>query len=67
VPFKPVNKVLIVDNQTVEVGSFNYSRAAARSNSENALVVREMPELAQTYLAHWQSRWDLGTDWKSSY
>lgn len=61
------DKVLIVDNQTVEVGSYNWSRAATRSNSENALVVREMPELAQTYLAHWQSRWDLGTDWKSSY
>lgn len=74
IPVRTVNrykimhdKVLIVDNQTVEVGSFNYSRAAARSNSENALVVREMPELAQTYLAHWQSRWDLGIDWKSSY
>jgi phosphatidylserine/phosphatidylglycerophosphate/cardiolipin synthase-like enzyme len=74
IPVRTVNrfkimhdKVLIVDNHTVEVGSFNFSRAAARSNSENALVVREMPELAQTYLAHWQSRWDLGTDWKSSY
>lgn len=74
IPVRTVNrfkimhdKVLIVDNQTVEVGSFNYSRAAARSNSENALVVREMPALAQTYLAHWQSRWDVGSDWQSSY
>lgn len=74
IPVRTVNrykimhdKVLIVDNQTVEVGSFNYSRAAARCNSENALVVREMPALAQTYLAHWQSRWDVGSDWQSSY
>lgn len=74
IPVRTVNrftimhdKVLIIDNQTVEVGSFNFSRTAARSNSENALVVREMPALAQTYLAHWQSRWDIGTDWQSSY
>ncbi|HDV8320429.1 TPA: phospholipase D family protein, partial [Enterobacter hormaechei] len=25
------------------------------------------PEVAQTYLQHWQSRWDGGTDWHSSY
>ena len=74
IPVRTVNrfkimhdKVLIFDNQTVEVGSFNYSRAAARSNSEDVLVVREMPALAQTYLAHWQSRWEMGIDWQSSY
>jgi hypothetical protein len=31
-----------------------------KSNSENALVLRDMPGVAQTYLAHWQSRWDIG-------
>lgn len=61
------DKVIITDGQNVELGSFNYTRSAAESNSENALVVREMPALAQTYLAHWQSRWDGGTDWQSSY
>ena len=61
------DKVIITDGQNVELGSFNYSRSAAESNSENALVVREVPALAQTYLAHWQSRWEGGTDWHSSY
>ncbi|ORM81703.1 conjugal transfer protein [Pantoea deleyi] len=61
------DKVIITDGQNVELGSFNYSRSAAESNSENALVVREIPALAQTYLAHWQSRWEGGTDWQSSY
>jgi phosphatidylserine/phosphatidylglycerophosphate/cardiolipin synthase-like enzyme len=61
------DKVIVVDGQTVESGSFNYTRAAARSNSENALVLREVPEVAQQYLAHWQSRWDMGRDWRSSY
>ncbi|PUF23885.1 phospholipase D family protein, partial [Salmonella enterica subsp. enterica] len=24
-------------------------------------------ELARTYLQHWQSRWDVGKDWRSTY
>ena len=61
------DKVIIVDNHTVEAGSFNYTRSAASRNSENVLVINEVPEVAQTYLQHWQSRWDGGTEWHSSY
>ncbi|KAB8312639.1 phospholipase D family protein [Erwinia endophytica] len=61
------DKVIIVDDRTIEAGSFNYTRSAAHRNSENVLIIRNMPELAQTYLTHWQSRWDGGTDWSSSY
>lgn len=61
------DKVIITDGQNVELGSFNYTRSAAESNSENALVVRSVPALAQTYLTHWQSRWEGGTDWHSAY
>ena len=61
------DKVIITDGQNVELGSFNYTRSAANTNYENALVVRDMPSLAQTYLAHWQSRWDAGADWHPSY
>ncbi|WP_218961706.1 phospholipase D family nuclease [Erwinia amylovora] len=61
------DKVIITDGQNVELGSFNYSRAAAESNSENALVVWGVPALAQSYLTHWQSRWASGTDWTPSY
>ena len=61
------DKVIIVDNHTVESGSFNMTRSAASRNSENVLVINEVPEVAQAYLQHWQSRWDGGTDWHSSY
>lgn len=61
------DKVIITNGQNVELGSFNYTRSAAESNSENALVVRGVPALAQTYLTHWQSRWERGSDWKSAY
>ena len=35
------NKVLIVDAETVETGSFNYSAAAEKHNAENLLVCRD--------------------------
>jgi phosphatidylserine/phosphatidylglycerophosphate/cardiolipin synthase-like enzyme len=61
------DKVIITDGRNVETGSFNFSRAAARSNSENALVIRDYPALAARYLQHWQSRWEMGTDWELEY
>lgn len=55
------DKVIIVDGHTVQTGSFNFAPSAETANSENVVVMREMPEVARQYLAHWQSRWDLGT------
>lgn len=57
------DKVIITDGSNVETGSYNFSRSAARNNSENALLLQDMPAVAQQYLTHWQSRWDVGTDW----
>lgn len=61
------DKVIVVDGQTVETGSFNYTASAAKANSENVLVAWEVPDLAADYLRHWQSRWDQGTEYRSSY
>jgi phosphatidylserine/phosphatidylglycerophosphate/cardiolipin synthase-like enzyme len=61
------DKYIIVDGETVETGSFNYSKSAAASNSENVIVIRNNPAIAEKYLKHWQSRWDEGIDWKSAY
>ena len=47
------NKVLIVDGETVQTGSFNYSRAAQLTYAENVLVVSKCRALAQDYLADW--------------
>ena len=54
------DKTLIVDGSTVETGSFNYAESAETKNSENVVVIRGMPDVARQYVAHWQSRWDLG-------
>lgn len=50
------DKVIIADD-SIETGSFNYSRAAARENSENVVVLWDDPALAHVYLQHWRSRW----------
>ncbi|HDT6532727.1 phospholipase D family protein [Raoultella ornithinolytica] len=61
------DKVLITDGKNTELGSFNYTTSAAKANSENALVIRDDEKVAGSYLQHWKSRWEMGTDWHSSY
>ncbi|MEG2389797.1 phospholipase D family protein [Pseudomonas kurunegalensis] len=61
------DKFMVIDGKAVETGSFNYTAAAARNNSENALVVWNDAELAEQYLAHWQSRWEKGQAFKPTY
>jgi phosphatidylserine/phosphatidylglycerophosphate/cardiolipin synthase-like enzyme len=46
------DKVIIVDRRTVELGSYNFSDAAARRNSENVMVDWDNQRLAEVYLAH---------------
>lgn len=52
------NKYLVSDSAHVQQGSYNYTRAAAKSNAENALVVWNNPALAQAYAKDWQIHWD---------
>lgn len=47
-----------VDSSTVQTGSFNYSQAAAKYNSENVVVLYGQPRIAGRYLYHWRSRFD---------
>lgn len=60
------DKVIVTDRRNTQLGSYNYSRAA-ESNSENVLVVWNDAVVAQRYLQHWTSRWDIGKEWRSSY
>lgn len=47
------DKVMILDEEIVITGSYNWTMAAEKNNSENLLVIRD-PHLAQLYTAHWQ-------------
>jgi len=51
------NKFMVVDSQTVQTGSFNYTEAASRANAENVIVVRNHAPFAQEYESEWQRLW----------
>lgn len=48
------NKVIIVDEQTVITGSFNFTSAAESSNAENLLILHDCPAVAAQYLANFR-------------
>jgi phosphatidylserine/phosphatidylglycerophosphate/cardiolipin synthase-like enzyme len=61
------DKVIIVDRKTVEIGSFNYSDAAANKNSENVLVNWNNKELAAVYLEHFVRNYKMSEEYKLQY
>ncbi len=58
------NKIMILDEETVITGSFNFTKAAEERNAENVLVIRGNKELAKFYLQNWQWRWDASEAYK---
>ena len=61
------DKVVLVDRNTVELGSFNYSSAAASRNSENVLVNWNNPELAAVYLKHFERNYGQSQTFRAGY
>lgn len=61
------DKVIVVDRQTVELGSFNYSAAAANKNSENVLVNWNNPKLAEVYMQHFERNQRQATPYQLQY
>lgn len=49
------NKLIVIDQQLVIGGSFNYTYAADRENAENVTFIRS-PQIASAYLSYWNSR-----------
>jgi phosphatidylserine/phosphatidylglycerophosphate/cardiolipin synthase-like enzyme len=58
------DKLLIADSVTTELGSFNYTSAANRRNSETMLVVWNNLDLAQQALGHFQRNYALSTPFR---
>jgi phosphatidylserine/phosphatidylglycerophosphate/cardiolipin synthase-like enzyme len=61
------HKFMVIDDRTVETGSFNYSAAAVNKNAENVIILYEMPEIAQQYAQEWLKLWDEGIDLGKKY
>jgi len=47
------NKVMVIDEETVIIGSFNLTQSAEERNAENLLVLRDRA-LAERYETNWQ-------------
>ncbi|EAV4637735.1 phospholipase D family protein [Salmonella enterica] len=52
------NKFMVIDGDTVQTGSFNYTASAVSRNAENALRVKGVPELARAYLGEFNRLWN---------
>jgi phosphatidylserine/phosphatidylglycerophosphate/cardiolipin synthase-like enzyme len=52
------NKFFVVDEVTLETGSFNFTTAAVKHNAENALVLWNVPQIAQIYAKEWERLWE---------
>ena len=61
------DKVLIVDDLHVQLGSYNYSESAATRNSENVLVNWNNPALAAVYADHFAKNWALAQQFNPDY
>lgn len=58
IDYKPAiahNKIIIIDNETVIGGSFNYTKAAQHHNAENVLIIHDKV-LAEIYKKNWNTR-----------
>ena len=61
------DKVLIADFRHLELGSFNFSEAAASRNSENVLVNWDNPALAKVYASHFARNWALAKPFRPPF
>ncbi|MEY4363686.1 MAG: hypothetical protein RLZZ24_1038 [Pseudomonadota bacterium] len=51
------NKVMVIDEQVVITGSFNFTNSAETRNAENFLILKSS-DLAKTYKSQWQTHWE---------
>ena len=47
------NKVMIIDEEILITGSFNFTKAAEEKNAENLLIIRDKA-IASLYIRNWE-------------
>lgn len=50
------NKVIVIDDEVVITGSYNYTYGADKNNAENAIALKSV-KLAEKYSANWKKHW----------
>lgn len=51
------NKVMIIDEENLVTGSYNFSENAYKNNTENLLILVD-PKLCEAYIGNWNNRWE---------
>lgn len=52
------SKIMVIDDNIVVTGSYNFSKGAEHSNAENNLILIGNHKLVALYEDNWQWRWD---------
>ncbi|WP_339045310.1 phospholipase D family protein [Candidatus Mesenet endosymbiont of Agriotes lineatus] len=50
------NKIIIIDNQKIITGSFNFTASAELRNAENLLIITGNHALTEKYVENWKER-----------
>ena len=53
------NKVILIDDDIVITGSYNFTNSAEKRNAENLLILRS-PYAMKRYIENWQIHWGHG-------
>ena len=51
-------KSMIIDDETLIIGSMNFTKQGERMNDENCLIIKSSPKLARTYKEHFLVLWN---------
>lgn len=51
------NKFMVIDGEVLQLGSFNYTKAAEYKNAENVMVIRNEPQAVRAYQLQWGKLW----------
>jgi phosphatidylserine/phosphatidylglycerophosphate/cardiolipin synthase-like enzyme len=49
------NKIMLIDDDMIITGSYNYTKAAEEKNAENVLFIKNYPDLFAKYAANFES------------
>ncbi|PHN95889.1 phospholipase, partial [Tenacibaculum discolor] len=61
------DKVIIVDQKTLQTGSMNYSSSGESRNSENVIVLWGAHQAAQAYLTHFNRNYRPASAYAQRY
>jgi phosphatidylserine/phosphatidylglycerophosphate/cardiolipin synthase-like enzyme len=60
------DKFMVIDDETVETGSFNFTQSASNMNAENVIVLHDAA-VAKRYAQEWDKLWAESVEMKARY